>query len=275
MKIVVFWGGLGNQLFEYAYYKWLQEKYPDQKIYSYFPSIGLTNHNGLEISKHFNVELPPSSILTTVIGYTLFNVNRICRRLHLPVIATCTQQNCKYSTVFHCDYWQDKKYISNSFNLESFNIDNLDEKNRELLKIVDGDDIVAVHIRRGDYLMAENIGMYGGICTEKYYSQAMKFIEERIGNPRYIFFSDDSRYVKEHYYEKAAIIVDWNTGKQSFYDMFLMSQCKNMILANSTFSYWAARLNNKSGIICCPNKWTNHNEPDIILDCWNKIITKI
>lgn len=271
MKIITFWGGLGNQMFEYAYYRWLQEKFPKEKFYAYYPNIGLSAHNGLEINKRFDVELPPTSILTTVISNILFNVNRVCRRLRLPVIATCTQQNGNYNAVFHCDYWQNKKYISDSFNLKPLKTNNLDIKNWNILKMANDDNVVAVHIRRGDYLKAENTTTYGGICTEQYYSLAMNYIEERIGNPRYIIFSDDPQYVKKHYTGKNTIIVDWNIGENSFYDMYLMSQCKNMILANSTFSYWAARLNKKSGIICCPTKWTNVNEPDIILDHWNKI----
>ena len=96
-------------------------------------------------------------------------------------------------------------------------------------------------------------------------------IEKNIDNPHYIFFSDDPDYVKSYYSFANMTVVDWNKGEKSIFDMYLMSQCKFMILANSTFSYWAARFNKKAEIICCPNKWTNDNEPDIILDNWIKI----
>ena len=121
MKIVTFWGGLGNQIFEYAYYLWLKKQNPTEKIYAYYPSIGLSDHNGLEINKRFDVVLPPTSPLANSIGKIFFNANRILRRMKLPLVCTCTQSNEKYGSIFHCDYWQDKRYISGSFNL-NYNI---------------------------------------------------------------------------------------------------------------------------------------------------------
>lgn len=53
-------------------------------------------------------------------------------------------------------------------------------------------------------------------------------------------------------------IVDWNRGSDSYRDIQIMSACKNNIIANSSFSWWAAFLNtNKNAIVCAPAKWTN------------------
>lgn len=271
MKIITFWGGLGNQIFEYAYMKWLQSKYPREKFYGFYPKIGLSAHNGLEINQRFKVELPPETFLTNFIGYFLFHSNRLFRRLKWPLFFTCTQQNQHYKSCFHCDYWQDKKYILPNFNLQ-FCLENLGEKNKTILDMMERNDIVAVHIRRGDYIYEKNIKLYGGICTDEYYMKAISYIKSKIDNPFFVFFSDDTEYVRERFSYLQMLVVDWNKGENSYYDMFLMSQSKNMILANSTFSYWAARLNTKHGIICCPSKWKNYNEPDIILDNWKIIV---
>lgn len=57
------------------------------------------------------------------------------------------------------------------------------------------------------------------------------------------FFSDDIAYIKEKYRGPQYTIVDWNTGENGFYDILLMSSCRHNICANSTFSFWGARLN--------------------------------
>lgn len=270
MKIVTFWGGLGNQIFEYAYYKWLQDKYPNEKICGYYPAIGLAAHNGLEIDKRFEVELPKVSNLSDIIGWTLFNLGRVCRRLHLPLVMTCTQQNEKYGAIFHCDYWQDRKYELPNLNMR-FNLHYIGKQNLSLQSKMENANTVAIHVRRGDYLNPGVTSIYGGICTEKYYRKALDIIRSKVKNPMYIFFSDDTQYVKDTFHLDNMTIVDWNKGESSIFDMYLMSKCKYMILANSTFSYWAARLNEDVDMVICPNKWTNSNPPDIILDRWVKI----
>lgn len=270
MKVITFWGGLGNQIFEYAYYSWLKEKYPDEKFYAYFPSVGLAAHNGLEIDKWFDVTLPKTSILVNAIGKALFFTNRILRRLQLPLLFTCTQANGKRSAIFHCDYWQDKKYISDNFIL-NFKIESLGSNNEEILRKIEKEDSVAVHIRRGDYITADNAATYGGICTEEYYSKALDKVIKEVKKPCFIFFSDEPEYVRNKYNFSNMIVVGWNTGEKSILDMYLMSRCKYMVLANSTFSYWAARLNKNAISVWCPAKWTNINEPDIIIDTWRKI----
>ena len=267
MKIVTFWGGLGNQIFIYAYYKWLQVKFPNENIYGYYPSIGLSAHNGLEIDKHFEVDLPPSSKFTNLIGTILFNTARICRRMHLPFLMTCTQQNESYESLFHLDYWQDKKYENSLFKLR-YKLKEVEMKNLSILARMESENTVAVHIRRGDYLKPGVASIYGGICTEEYYKKAIDKVCKLVNNPKFIFFSDDSRYVRDTFHLDNMIIVDWNKGEKSIFDMYLMSQCKYMILANSTFSYWAARLNEKAEKIFCPTRWTNNNPPDIILNNW-------
>lgn len=270
MKIITFWGGLGNQIFEYAYYSWLKEKYPNEKYYAYYPSVGLAAHNGLEIDKRFDVALPETSTIANAIGYLLFNTNRIFRRLHLPFPFTCTQNNVRHSALFHCDYWQNKKYIPENFNL-NFKLESLGADNENILRILNQEDAVAVHVRQGDYTNADNVAIYGGICTDDYYNKALDIVTKKVTKPRFIFFSDDPEYVRSKYNYPNMIMVDWNKGERSIFDIYLMSRSKYMVLANSTFSYWAARLNKNVISVWCPFKWTNINEPDIILETWNKI----
>lgn len=115
--------------------------------------------------------------------------------------------------------------------------------NEEILKKIRNSHAVSVHIRRGDYLQPENAAMFGNICTEEYYESALDYMKEKIEDPHFFIFSDDTAYVREHYQGEEYTIVDINHGDDSFYDMYLMSRCRHNICANSTFSFWGARLN--------------------------------
>lgn len=122
---------------------------------------------------------------------------------------------------------------------------------------------VSIHIRRGDYLDPANAGMFGGICTEEYYGAAERYIRDRIGDAHFYLFSDDTAYLEKHYRGKEYTVVDWNKGQNSFYDMELMSCCRYNICANSTFSFWGARLNGTEGkIMIRPARHKNGQEAD-------------
>lgn len=97
---------------------------------------------------------------------------------------------------------------------------------------------VSVHIRRGDYLNPENKAMFGNICTPAYYRKALEVMREKMPDVHFYIFSDDIPYVRKELKGEDFTIVDINHGKDNFYDMWLMSQCKHNICANSTFSFW-------------------------------------
>lgn len=118
--------------------------------------------------------------------------------------------------------------------------------NEEILKKIRNSHAVSVHIRRGDYLQPENAAMFGNICTEEYYESALDYMKEKIEDPHFFIFSDDTAYVREHYQGEEYTIVDINHGDDNFYDMYLMSRCEENICANSTFSFWGARLNGRT-----------------------------
>lgn len=91
----------------------------------------------------------------------------------------------------------------------------------------------------------QNLVIFGNICTQKYYHDAIRIITEKVNDAVFYVFSDDISWVQTHLDIPNAVYVNWNTGESSIYDMYLMSSCKYNIIANSTFSYWAARLNKK------------------------------
>lgn len=127
-------------------------------------------------------------------------------------------------------------------------------RNAEIMRKMRETESVSVHIRRGDYLDAANRPIFGGISTKDYYEAAIAYMREQYPQAGFFFFSDDIPYVRENYREDACEIIDWNHGRNSIYDMMLMSCCKHNICANSTFSFWGARLNpNESKVMIRPS----------------------
>lgn len=124
-----------------------------------------------------------------------------------------------------------------------------DSRNRETVMEMEECESVSIHIRRGDYLDAANAAMFGNICTETYYDKAVRYVKERRPDAVFYLFSDDSAYTRERYRGPEYRIVDWNKKENSCYDIMLMSRCKHNICANSTFSFWGARLNGHEGKI--------------------------
>lgn len=272
MKIITFQGGLGNQMFQYAYYSYLCETFPNQKIYGYYPSRALNAHNGLEINKWFDVKLPDSTFKSTMVACTLFWINKFFWKIQKPHPFTDTDWFRKPNAVFYSGYWQDKKYFLKTHQPQfKANIDIGDENKKYLLDI-EKSNSVAIHVRRGDYTNPKVQHIYGNVCTHAYYEKAILEVNKRVNSPKYFIFSDDTIYVEKLFDGMEKAIVSCNNGKNSFFDMYLMSHCKHMILANSTFSCWAAYLNKNNPIVICPKKWRNDRPtPPVMFNNWIKI----
>lgn len=118
---------------------------------------------------------------------------------------------------------------------------------------------VSIHIRRGDYL-AESERRMDGICDVSYYEKAIQRIRESVKNPYYYIFSDDISWCKENVKVDKVIYIEPEMflDYEDWYDMYLMCKCKHNIIANSSFSWWGAWLNeNEDKIVIAPKKWDN------------------
>lgn len=270
MKFVVFWGGLGNQMFEYLYYSYLKKINPAEKIFAYSLSSELKVHNGFELAKWFEVELTYPNIFGRMFCKAFMFFDKIQRHAHLPFRVMSRDGYQDDSAWVHWGCFQDKKYLKNNCSSLQFKSDlRLDEENTKLLKKIQETNSVAVHIRRGDYLASAVRDIYGGICTPAYYQKAIDAILQNVPNATFFFFSDDTPYIEQNFNLENKVVVSCNRGGKSFFDMFLMAHCKHMILANSTFSCMAAYLNTNVQSVYCPNRWTNSNpSPDLILEKW-------
>lgn len=168
--------------------------------------------------------------------------------------------------------WQNcENYTTDRENLENIPGKELYEKNCRTIMEMKRNLSVSIHVRRGDYLDPENAALFGGICTEAYYEGAIRYVLDRWPEAHFYLFSDDPAYVRERYRGERYTVVDWNTGANSLYDIQLMSSCRHNICANSTFSFWGARLNpNPDKIMIRPAKHKNSQgvDPEKLHELW-------
>lgn len=177
-------------------------------------------------------------------------------------------------------FWQTEKYflkyeniIRNDF---SFRVE-ADDVNREIISDMKQHNTVSVHIRRGDYVNFADTNSVHGVCSPEYYRKAIDIISEKVNEPHFYFFSDDIKWVEENlrFGDIKATYIGHNNGAKSYEDMRLMSHCNHNIIANSSFSWWGAWLNNNPGkIVIAPGKWINNPEittTDLIPVGWMKI----
>lgn len=133
---------------------------------------------------------------------------------------------------------------------------------------------VSVHIRRSDYLWEKHKNIHG-ILPIQYYLDAAKIIAEKIPNAVFYVFSDDIPWAKENLklpYPIEFVSSEKISGPE---EMILMSVCKNNIIANSSFSWWGAWLNNQPNkIVITPKNWfidKTKTPNDVIPNNWTRI----
>jgi hypothetical protein len=116
---------------------------------------------------------------------------------------------------------------------------------------------VSLHVRRGDYVTSEKTGIYHGVCSLEYYTSAIQTLTKLYNDLHFFVFSDDIEWCKTHLNIPGEVFfVSNNNGPNSYLDMELMSLCNHNIIANSSFSWWGAWLNNsKNKVVIAPKKW--------------------
>lgn len=175
--------------------------------------------------------------------------------------------------IYLTGYWQSEKYFENIRQriLELYTFSGkLGYENKRFLDKIENSNSVSLHVRRGDYLNEENVKIYGGICTINYYKNAIKYISDRFEKPVFFVFTNDLEWVKNELDIPNKVIVDCNSGSLSYWDMYLMSKCKANIVANSSFSWWGAWLNQHSNrVVVSPRRWfNNHEQTSTLCDDW-------
>jgi len=175
-------------------------------------------------------------------------------------------------------HWQSKKYFKNVEDVirEEFTLKNEPSntyKNNEQ-KIKERNS-VSLHIRRGDYITMKKAADAIGVCPLDYYYKAVKKIAKKIEKPTFFIFSDDIEWVKKNLKIKYPMIFVSNNKLEDYEELILMSKCKHNIIANSSFSWWGAWLNNNPNkMVIAPKRWfkdPSKNTGDLIPENWIKL----
>lgn len=161
-------------------------------------------------------------------------------------------------------YWQTEKYFMHNEKLirKDFQFKTpIKGKNKKIAKDISDNNAVAMHIRRGDYLNYTKFGT----CSTDYYKRSVEFIEKQVDNPKFFIFSDDHLWVKENIHiPHPTYRVTNNDVENGHEDLRLMSLCNHFIIANSSFSWWGAWLSeNKDKIVTTPQPWLLCRDPNL------------
>lgn len=285
MIIVQLTGGMGNQLFQYAAGKSLALfKHTVVKFDTSF--FDTQKSRSLDL-KYFDLDL------------NIASQEEIQRLQQQKLIAKIFQKMGPPHTrkayrepFFHFDAnffstnndvylkgnWQSEKYfkpfekqVRNNLLIKQEYTSHLENPGKEL----GASSSVSVHIRRGDYLQQKTLD-YHGILSKEYYNEAIQKIAKKVPGARFYFFSDDIEWVKENLQlDHPCEFISGKTSHSAIEDFYLMQNCRHHIIANSSFSWWAAWLNkNAEKIVVAPKQWFKQGPKDtydLLPEEWIKI----
>ncbi len=293
MDIVRVSDGLGNQMFQYAFARKISiitghkvyldtrfinnEDLIDQGKSAYFKKKMSHREYGLS---HFNIKLPEAD------EKVLFPWKYICHRGKIYQIVESLASHdmwfWKYKwedynfdgmisefgmifPTYYQGYFFDLKYFDDIRTVlqREFSLRDKIKLSHELREILNKRNTVSIHIRRGDFLKLSR-----DISESGYYQNAISIMESKIVNPFYLIFSDDIAWARRNVVLHGEKIYVSEMGFKDYEEMAIMKHCRHNIIANSTFSFWAAYLNqNEDKTVICPKRWRS----SIIPKCWETV----
>ena len=280
--------GLGNQLFQYAAGRSLARQLDTQLILDtsdYSPS----SFRQYKLN-HFGISQP---ILGPLAG---FAIRKLRRRWLSPI--RLLAQNCGVIRLvkdkergfdetlpgqgknLHLDgYWQSERYFADLRGtlLAELTLPAPTQPEAGRMWARMNEEIsVCVHIRRGDYVSTIDGQTHRATCGLDYYAAAMAYLEERVAGAKYYLFSDDPVWVQANFTPAAdRVIVSSPLTGSDIEDFSLMMNCRHFIIANSTFSWWAAWLGKQPDkIVIAPRHWyrsQRNTDKDLVPDHWVRL----
>lgn len=260
-------GGMGNQMFQYALYLQLKALGKNVKIDDVTEYEG-RNARPIRLSV-FDARYVTST--ETEMKCLTDSYLDLASKIRRKLTGRKTAEYMEKSPVFDASvlnkdraylvgWWQSEKYFKNikeevrkAFTFKAID---LSEDMRKYEDAMKNSNSVCVHIRRGDYLEVDEV--YGGICTEAYYEKAMEKMRQDLQDCHFFIFTNDTPWAKEHMSGSDVTVVEGNDEDAGYMDMYLMTQCKHYILANSSFSWWGCYLNpSKDKKVIAPRIWAN------------------
>jgi hypothetical protein len=274
MIIISLKGGLGNQMYQYAFGRKMS-LINNTKLFldlSWFNEEHFPRKYVLD-KFNINAEIADPVLLKKIRGgFTNYHsiYNRILKKL-CPFLFKKTIYEKKLIfdyTIFNYNgdkyydgYWQNYRYFMDVNNIilkELTVLDDIAISKNILVNEIKNRNSISIHIRRGDYENNHIARNFHGLLPKKYFDSSIEKIVQSVNNPHFYFFSDDIAWVKENFniaYPHS--YVENSPDGEEYIDLIIMSMCKHNIIANSTYSWWAAWLNNnQEKIVIVPPVWS-------------------
>ncbi|MDD2935319.1 MAG: alpha-1,2-fucosyltransferase [Candidatus Pacebacteria bacterium] len=294
MIIIRISGGLGNQMFQYCLGRNLSLKNKvglvfDTSNYSSeknrFFGLNNFNINGKEMTENDIKSIKiPNITDKSILGrfkrktFRLIEVFKPISQKKFIIESDYTFSpevlSIKNDNIYLSGIWQSEKYFTDISDIirKEFSLKNKLSDNAIIFSNeIENSESVSIHIRRGDYINNQKTSAFHGTCSLDYYKEATNLIEKKVKNPKYFIFSDDVEWVKNNLMLSHPAVYVSGNNLPDYEEMILMSKCKHNIIANSSFSWWSAWLNdNPQKIVIAPKKWFNSdtNTKDLILESW-------
>ncbi|MBP2652234.1 MAG: glycosyl transferase family 11 [Firmicutes bacterium] len=277
MIVVQVMGGLGNQMFQYACGRAVALRSAKQ-LY-----LDVLDVHRFPVDTVRPYELDKLNIQATPL-YSLEEVLAVGRGLGLKSMQVYQERQLycfdpsiiaiRDNAILAAGYWQSERYFQDFAEVIrqelTPNINCLSVESLDLASEINQYQSIAVHVRRGDYKKINNV------LPIDYYQTAINYFTARISEPHFYIFSDDVEWCKNEFMKFApnAQLVQHTFDKGSHEDLWLMSQCKHNIIANSSYSWWGAWLNkNVNKIVVAPEEWCSSpcTTLDLIPNDWIKL----
>ncbi|MBN2374684.1 alpha-1,2-fucosyltransferase [bacterium] len=294
MIIVRLFGGLGNQMFQYAlgrrlsyindcplkfdtqWYMINQEKTDRRYLLSSFNIAG-----EIAAKEEIDAFLEKWNRFYCIFNKLFKNRGR-CSDVHIV-----KERHYRFDleilnikgNVYLDGYWQSERYFDEirDLILQDFMAkEALTGKNSHLAENILNSDSISMHIRRGDYISDERSNKYHGVCDLGYYERASSKIAQHVANPVFYVFSDEVPWARDNLsIDFPLVFVDHNLPGKESEDIRLMAMCRHNIIANSSFSWWGAWLNrNPEKMVIAPQRWFTDNKidtRDLIPNSWIRL----
>lgn len=269
MITVNVYGGLGNQMFQYAFGRSIAIKKGEELNIDVvlFDKYDLRDF----LLNRFNINAKQKTLHKCIVSKRylrkLFQITCLKFKIEIPIYFekkefSFDKRVYLSNANYFYGYWQSYLYFDSIRNvlLNDFKLTNcLDEINTNFLCKIVRENSVSLHIRRGDYVSADFSKKGHGLCPISYYNTAIQFITDKLIQPTFYIFSDDINWVKDNLVIPFQTVFIDNNNNYPERDIELMKNCKHNIIANSTFSWWGAWLNeNPNKIVIAPKKWMNN-----------------
>jgi hypothetical protein len=277
-------GGIGNQMFQFAAAKALARIHSAELCLDLRGFERYALHNGYELGRVFGVDIGEATSEQLRADLGLFTTPLALKLLKRPMFSALRPKGLAIEPTFQyweglremalplymMGYWQSDKYFSeiapsirDTFRFRP----PLSALNSDIAEEIRSCSSVAIHVRRGDYVSHKKTSQIMSLCSMDYYNRAIRHIEASVEKPIFYIFSDDPDWAATNFaFLDRKTVISHNESDSSYVDMQLMSCCKHQIIANSTFSWWGAWLNEyPKKQVLAPARWfAAQSEPEDI-----------